>query len=717
MTRKKQVRTYDPASSVVYLKTNEQFGGLSNMAPGFPLKVNSIDILTSEALYQACRFPHRSDLQSLIIEQKSPMTAKMKTKQYRNLTRPDWDRVRIQIMRWCLRIKLAQNWLKFSRLLIETGERPIVEQSYKDDFWGAVPSKHEETLVGRNALGRLLMELREATTNSRVSDDFLIVEPINIPDFKLDNRTIERVVGRASLATETVGDIQEPMVEVRDESAEQLGFKLNELASGPVHHVREGTELNSFRQDKSGIRPYPKYKDSGMRWLGKVPEHWEIRRLKYLLKEHDVRSVVGHEQLLSVSQYTGVTQRELTGHGEEPETRAESLIGYRCVEPDDLVVNIMLAWNGSMGVSRFRGIVSPAYCVYRFGKNTHPRYFHHLLRSPAYKGRIKAGSTGVVESRLRLYSDDLCRIEALTPPFLEQTAIVRFLDHVDLCIERYIHAKQKLTTLLEEQKQAIIHRAVTGQINVRTSKPYPSYKTSGVEWLADVPMHWEIRRLRSLIIGRLTYGANAAAEHNNSTWPRYLRITDFTKNGKLRTDTFRSLPPDIAKDYLVEPGDVLLARSGATVGKAFLVDEHAGIACHAGYLIRVRLNRKLLNPSLFFAFTQSAGFERWKNSISIITTIQNISADKYSDLTVPVPPRSEQESILEFVRAKEESIDRAIHHVTEEIALIKELRTRLIADVVTGKLDIREAVTELPGETDERDPSDDVGDPHRGANV
>ena len=239
-------------------------------------------------------------------------------------------------------------------------------------------------------------------------------------------------------------------------------------------------------------------KDSGVEWLGEVPAHWDIRRVKYLLKECDTRSVDGSEELLRVSQYTGVTLRSPTGDGDEPDTRAASLVGYKRVEPDDLVVNIMLAWNGSMGVSQFRGITSPAYCVYRFRANSHPWYFHHLLRSPVYKARIKAVSTGVVESRLRLYTDDLYRLEALVPPFSEQAAIVRFLDHADRRIRHYIRAKQKLIALLEEQKQAIIHQAVTGQIDVRTDEPYPSYKPSGVKWLGDTPEHWEVRRTKVL---------------------------------------------------------------------------------------------------------------------------------------------------------------------------------------------------------------------------
>jgi ribA/ribD-fused uncharacterized protein len=135
------------------------------MAAGFPLKVNGISILTSEALYQAFRFPHRPEVQELIIAQSSPMTAKMKSKPYRSDSRPDWDHVRVAVMRWCLRVKLAQHWTKFGALLRETGERPIVEDSHKDDFWGA-KAMDEFTLKGANVLGRLLMELRALMKSS-----------------------------------------------------------------------------------------------------------------------------------------------------------------------------------------------------------------------------------------------------------------------------------------------------------------------------------------------------------------------------------------------------------------------------------------------------------------------------------------------------------------------------------------------------------------------
>ena len=164
-----------------------------------------------------------------------------------------------------------------------------------------------------------------------------------------------------------------------------------------------------------GLKPYPEYKESGVPWLGRIPSHWDVVRLKYLVNEIDSRSTSGRETLFSVSQYTGVTRRRKNEDDDGPDTRARSLVGYKNVLPGDLVINIMLAWNGSLGVSRDTGIVSPAYCVYRFKPDVIPSYFDNLLRTPLYRGRIKASSTGVVESRLRLYSDALYRIEALFP--------------------------------------------------------------------------------------------------------------------------------------------------------------------------------------------------------------------------------------------------------------------------------------------------------------
>lgn len=192
-----QHSTYDPTACVVFSKTKEDFGGLSNMAGGFALRINGERILTSEALYQACRFPGRPDIQREIIDQASPMAAKMKGKPHRSQTRLDWDEVRVDLMRWCLQIKLAQNWIEFRRLLLATRERVIVELSHKDDFWGAKVQK-DGKLKGANVLGVLLGELREAVKKDE-GEELRRVEPLQIPEFLLFGKPINAIDFRPSV--------------------------------------------------------------------------------------------------------------------------------------------------------------------------------------------------------------------------------------------------------------------------------------------------------------------------------------------------------------------------------------------------------------------------------------------------------------------------------------------------------------------------------------
>ena len=186
-----QIRIYNRNECITFRKTKEAFGGLSNMAGGYNLKVNGVNILTAEALYQVCRFPHLPEVQKLIIAQNSPMTAKMKSKPYRDQSRQDWDKVRVNIMRWCLRVKLVQNWDKFGQLLLQTGDKSIVEDSSKDDFWGARPTENNQ-LVGANVLGRLLMELRE---HLKQGANFIeLIKTPSIPNFYHFNQPVENIV-------------------------------------------------------------------------------------------------------------------------------------------------------------------------------------------------------------------------------------------------------------------------------------------------------------------------------------------------------------------------------------------------------------------------------------------------------------------------------------------------------------------------------------------
>lgn len=189
-TENSKSRIYSIKDSIVFSKTDGPFGGLSNMAPGYPLFINDNIISTSEALYQAMRYPLFPDIQHEIIAQNSPMTAKMISKKYRDKTRQDWESIRVKIMRWSLEVKLSQNWNKFSTLLKETGDKPIVEFSSKDQFWGALDTLNGE-LSGTNALGRLLMDIRQryVTTNNIPQ----CIAPVNIAGFMLFGFEIDTI--------------------------------------------------------------------------------------------------------------------------------------------------------------------------------------------------------------------------------------------------------------------------------------------------------------------------------------------------------------------------------------------------------------------------------------------------------------------------------------------------------------------------------------------
>ena len=447
------------------------------------------------------------------------------------------------------------------------------------------------------------------------------------------------------------------------------------------------------------LKPYPEMKDSRVAWLGEVPAHWDIRRVKYLLKECDTRSTDGSEELLRVSQYTGVTLRSSTSNGDDPDTRAASLVGYKRVEPNDLVVNIMLAWNGSLGVSQFRGIASPAYCVYRFRANSHPWYFHHLLRSPTYKARIKSNSTGVVESRLRLYTDDLYRLEALVPPLPEQIAIVRFLDHADRRIQRYIRAKQKLIVLLEEQKQTIIHQAVTGKIDVRTGKPYSSYKDSGVEWLGQVPDHWKWCRLRN-VVSVVTTGSRGWSSYASDTGPLFIRVANLSRGSlKLRfNDVVRLDLPNTSEAHRtrIKAGDLLISVT-AYIGSVGVVPEDFEEAYVSQHVARCQPSPESCAQWLGYVLLSMIGQTHGQMSL-YGGTKDGLSLDDVKNYPILLPPQCEQEQVVKWIEEELSSLVSVGESAKRQAAMVREYRTRLISDVVTGKLDVREAAANLPKE-------------------
>jgi len=458
-----------------------------------------------------------------------------------------------------------------------------------------------------------------------------------------------------------------------------------------------------------GLKPYAEYKESGLPWLGSVPTHWDVRRTKLLLREVDSRSSTGKEQLLRVSQYTGVTQRKASNGSDAPDTRAASLVGYKRVSANDLVINIMLAWNGSLGASRYDGIASPAYCVYRFRQGALPWYYHELFRLPLYKGRIKTASTGVVESRLRLYSDDLGRIEALLPPLDEQSAIVRFLDHANRKIDGFIRAKRKLIGLLNEQKQAIIHRAVT-----RGLDPDVPLKDSGIPWLGEIPARWEVLRLGRVIklITGFPFSSEGFSQKESAV--RLLRGINVTPLG-IRWDTtvhWERAHSDGLDEFLLEVGDIVLGMDRPIIASGVRAASIQSQDIPSLLLQRVaRLRPKeQITGQFLLLLLQGKLFAEYIAPIFTGVSVPHLSPEQIRGFKVMLPPLDEQRQLVSLITNETDDIDSAITRTDREIALMQEYRTRLTADIVTGKLDVREASRHLPDEPIEAEPVTDTED-------
>jgi hypothetical protein len=215
---------------------------------------------------------------------------------------------------------------------------------------------------------------------------------------------------------------------------------------------------------------------------------------------------------------------------------------------------------------------------------------------------------------------------------------------------------------------------------------YPKYKASGVEWLGDVPEGWSLTRLKYILAAPLKYGANEAAELDDPGLPRYVRITDIDEADGLREETFRSLPVDVASEYLLREGDVLFARSGATAGKSFLYRSSWGTCAYAGYLIRARLAGNRVRPDFVRYFTASANYWQWISSSLIQATIQNVSADKYAGLWLPLPSLDDQRHIAGFLDRETLKIDTLVAKKRMLIERLKEKRTALISRAVTRGL-------------------------------
>ena len=449
------------------------------------------------------------------------------------------------------------------------------------------------------------------------------------------------------------------------------------------------------------LKPYSAYKDSGLPWLGKIPVHWAIQRGKTLFHSIDTRSSTGSEELLTVSSERGVVPRSSVN---VTMFKAESYIGYKLCWPGDLVINSLWAWARGLGVSRYHGIVSSAYGVYRLRPQFagYSQYVHQLVRSTPFQWELQVRSKGIWTSRLQLTDDAFLGAPFPLPPPDEQAAIVRFLDHANRRIDRYIRAKRRLIALLNEQKQAIIHQAVTRGLdqNVRL-------KPSGVEWLGDIPAHWEIRRLRTLV-HRIDQGISPQAEGflaDDSSWG--VLKAGCVNRGIFRETEHKRLPKTVSIDpsIVVKVGDILVSRASGSpqlVGSVGKVD-----VLNYRLVLSDKTFRPIFRDFVDVDFAVQAMNSRYyrrqvEEAISGAEGLaNNMQLSSLRDFQLVIPPLPEAKVIAAYLIRETRRLDTTITRTEREIALIREYRTRLVADVVTGQLDVRAAAANLPDEPQE----------------
>lgn len=449
------------------------------------------------------------------------------------------------------------------------------------------------------------------------------------------------------------------------------------------------------------LKPYSEYKPTGLPWLKAIPSHWEIKRSKHLFQAIDIRSAAGDEELLSVSSNQGVLPRR---RANVTMFQAASYVGYKLCWKNDLVINSLWAWMQGLGVSKHHGIVSTAYSVYRLRQpdKQYARFYDYLFRSSAYLWELRVNSKGIWRSRYQLTDLSFLNIPAIIPPYDEQQSIVAYLDAQSVKINRFIRNKKKLIALLKEQKQLIIHQAVTRGLN-----PDVRLKPSGVEWLGDIPEHWILKRIKTL--GNIRYGLGQPPKEVPNGL-RFIRATNI-KSGKIVHKGMMFVEKEglpLGKKPFLQLNDIIVVRSGAyTADSAIVTEDYTGSI--AGY--DMVFTPKDIYPqfaalvllSKYVLFDQLYQFKARAAQ-------PHLNAEELGNALIALPSLIEQKNIVEHVDSHTRNIEHTIQQIEQEITLINEYRTRLISDVVTGKVDVRGVAVPLADDTTSLQDDDPTAD-------
>ena len=428
---------------------------------------------------------------------------------------------------------------------------------------------------------------------------------------------------------------------------------------------------------------YPKYKDSGVGWIGRVPEAWCTKKFRYVFTESSEKienEVVG--PMLSVSGYRGI---EIKEYEDENRRRLdEDLVGYRIVREGQLVVNTMWLNYAGLGVSQHEGHVSPAYRSYAISDVLHRPFAHHLMRSGSYVQGYTRLLTGIRPNSLQMSHDDLMAFPILIPPLPEQKAIACFLDRETVKIDTLVAEQERLIELLKEKRQAVISHAVTKGLN-----PDVRMKDSGIEWLGQIPAHWTLRRLKHIspfiTVGVVVNPSTFVADEGLPfIYGGDIREGVIDWNNSRRIDQVSS---QANSKTLLKAGDLLTVRVGAPGVTAVVPKE-----CEGGNCASVMLVRKGEYNSDWLCFVMNTRVVRFQ-----VEVVQYGAAQEQFNIShavnfwVPTPPREEQDDIAAVLARETVRLDELTAEAQKAIDFLQERRTALISAAVTGQIDVREA--------------------------
>ncbi len=429
------------------------------------------------------------------------------------------------------------------------------------------------------------------------------------------------------------------------------------------------------------MKPYESYKKTNIPWLDEVPSHWDIKRNSAIFYEV-IDTNHPELDLLSITT-NGVVKQSITGRKIRMSADNSS---YKKIQIDDIGYNLMNAFIGSIGVSNYDGIISPAYAVCRFRNKelNNPKYYHYLFRTKELMQEFDNHSYGIMIERNRLYFERFKTIINIVPTLVEQDQIVRYLDWQISKINKLVQTKKRQIELLKEQKQAVINKAVTKGLD--DSVPM---KNSGIEWLGEVPEHWEVNRLK-----------NGCSMINRGVTPQYteddktamvVNQATFSKGYWDISKVRYTLTSPLETRGLLNCNDVLLASTGGGVlGKVFHYSEN-GTYIADSHVTIIRCNDKLNSKYVYYNF--STKYDLINALLAQGSTNQTeLQRDWLVAFHFPFPPHEEQQAIVDYITNITGKIDTVIKETEREIELLSEYKTSLISSVVTGKVDVRDVI-------------------------